>query len=313
MNPILHLIKTVTKTNPKQKFNKVLSKQLQSYGLAAAKTSQKEVINYLQSINGKLKDKNIDKAMSIIDEAYLGGLDDIESTLLKQRESLTKHYKRRLPIAKANWHKEGGMVYKADDTLSYDLNLADERAIKLLTIADMVFIKDHPLKSEVAKLINKLMIEGMADTLTGNEIAEMLREQFGEYTPEQYAKKFGETDYWVNVVREYDTMTKSTTTLNDFNEAGYVDYVWYARMTERTCDTCAKLHNRVFKLKAAMDDLEKYYAAAERGDLKALKAVGTWLKSPEEADALSSDSGYFPSAHWKCECWIRMNLGYDYK
>jgi len=313
MNPILHLIKTVTKTNPKQKFNKVLSKQLQSYGLAAAKTSQKEVINYLQSINGKLKDKNIDKAMSIIDEAYLGGLDDIESTLLKQRESLTKHYKRRLPIAKANWHKEGGMVYKADDTLSYDLNLADERAIKLLTIADMVFIKDHPLKSEVAKLINKLMIEGMADTLTGNEIAEMLREQFGEYTPEQYAKKFGETDYWVNVVREYDTMTKSTTTLNDFNAAGYVDYRWYARMTERTCKTCKRLHNRVFTLSVAMEDLEKYYAAAERGDYEELKAIGGWLKSPEEADELTADSGYFPSAHWKCECWIRMNLGYDYE
>jgi hypothetical protein len=313
MNPILHLIKTATKTNPKQKFNKVLSKQLQAYGLEAAKTSQEEVINYLQSINGKLKDKNINKAMSIIDEAYLVGLDDIESSLLKQRELLTKHYKRRLPIAKANWHKEGGLVYKADDTLSYDLNLADERAIKLLTEADIVFIMKHPPKSEIAKAINNLMIAGRVDKLLGNQIANLLREEFAKYTPEKYAEKFGEMDYWVNVVREYDTMTKSTTTLNDFNEAGYVDYRWYARMTERTCKTCKRLHNRVFTLSAAMEDLEKYYAAAERGDYEELKAIGGWLKSPEEAAALSSGSGYFPSAHWKCECWIRMNLGYDYK
>jgi hypothetical protein len=157
------------------------------------------------------------------------------------------------------------------------------------------------------------MIAGRVDKLLGNQIANLLREEFAKYTPEKYAEKFGEMDYWVNVVREYDTMTKSTTTLNDFNAAGYVDYRWYARMTERTCKTCKRLHNRVFTLSVAMEDLEKYYAAAERGDYEELKAIGGWLKSPEEADELTADSGYFPSAHWRCECWIRMNLGYDYE
>lgn len=313
MNPILYVIKTVTKKNPKQQFKKVLTDELQKYGLAAAKSAEAEVLSYLDKLKRMPKLKDDEKVMAIIEEAYSPGIDDIKSTLLKQRRSLTKHYKRRLPIAKANWHKEGGLVYKADDNLSYDLNRADERAIKLLTEADIVFIKKHPPKSDIAKAINKLMISGRADTLTGNQIAELLREEFAKYTPEQYAAKFGEMDYWVNVVREYDTMTKSTTTLNDFNEAGYVDYRWYARMTERTCETCKRLHNRVFTLSAAMEDLEKYYDAAERGDYKALKSIGGWLTSPEEADALKSDSGYFPSAHWKCECWIRMNLGYDYK
>lgn len=199
------------------------------------------------------------------------------------------------------------------DYLSYSLSSADQRAILMLTVADIVYIKDYWTHAPIAKTIRDALTAAMERGTLGNQIAGKLAFDFAEYTPEKYAEIFGDFNYWDGVAQGYNTLTKSATVINDFDQAGYDTFRWYARMTERTCKICSRLHNKVFSVKKSVAMFEEYYAAAENEDIEAMNKANAWLKKPEDVDNLTEKDGYFPPAHFKCKCFIRMDTGVPYK
>ena len=98
----------------------------------------------------------------------------------------------------------------------------------------------------------------------------------------------------------------------DLRDTGQKTYKWYARMTERTCLTCSELHNKVFTVASAVKNLDNYLKASEERDIEAMQDANKWVNVTEAGEMTESD-GFFPPAHFRCECFIRMDLGYDYK
>ena len=331
MDNLTDIILTLKGLNPKQKFNKDMRKITASYGFKSAKNAQKAVLEYLSSSETKITKKTEKACLRIISEVYEKDVSEIKNKLAKKRERLYKHYKRRLPIEKSNWVKESrkkagisnmstkGMtaklyeyIHKAKTTtLTYDLNRIDKRAIKWLTEADAFFIKDHAPNSAIARKIVKTLTEAQKEGKFTNQIASELKTEFAEYTPEKYAKIFGETSYWTGVVNVWDTTTKTATTINDFRSAGVETYRWYARDDERTCETCLELHNKVMSVKVAGENLDNYLKAAEDGEYEKLKEINPWI-GQKEAEQMTEADGYTAPAHLHCRCYERLDLGYDY-
>lgn len=321
----------LTGLSPKAKFAKDMKELMVSYGSEASRNSLNRILSYLNSKHREIVPGDFDKIEDIIEQEYSRRIPEIKQTLLTSRESLYKNYKRKLPLAKMVWvnqlDKSKGEfsdhtkkqiksiefdISKAEATISTNLNQADLRAIQYLTEADIVYLKNHATDNYTVKEITNEMVIARKAGILANELATTLQTTYSEITPTDYADKFGEKPYWEGVVRYYDTMTKTATTLNDFNTAGYDTYRWYARMTERTCPICEELHNKVFDLQPALTWLDKYYDAADRGDIDGLQKANPWVKNKTEAEAIIQTDGFFPPAHFRCECFIRMDLGHDY-
>lgn len=334
-NKVLEVLLTCANLNVKQRFDRDMNKIMRKYAERSAVNARDKAIEFLNSA-GKVNDRVIEETNKIVIAEYSRGLTVIKEDLKKKRTALYKHYKRKLPVMKAEWAKQLNLpagqlkdeykgeiakellkynidIQKAEMTLTYDLNRTDIRAIKYLTEADIFFIKDHAPDSPIAKAINEALIAGKERGLFGNDIAGKLSYDFGEYTPESFLSEFAQYSYWEGVVAGYDSITKTSAVINDFTEAGYITYRWYARQNERTCPICLALHNKVFTVESAKKDLDAYLKAAEDGNYEDLKTISPWLKSPEEAEALTEKDGYWPPAHPKCRCFVRMDLGYEYK
>ncbi len=331
-NSVKEVLFKLTGLSPKAKFAKDMKELMLSYGAEASQNSLRDILTYLKSKEREIVKGDFEVIEEIVEREYNRRIPEIKNTLLKYRESLYKSYKRKLPIAKMVWINQldetagelsdytKGRVKsieidfkKEDATISTNLNMADLRAIEYLTVADIVYLKGHATDNFTVKEITAEMVTARKNGVLANQLVTTLQANFAEITPTDYANTFGERSYWEGVVRYYSTITRTATTLNDLNTAGQKTYRWYARMTERTCLICGELHNKVFDLQPALTWLDKYYAYAEKGDIKGLKRSNPWLKNKEQAEGLGRGTGFFPPAHFRCECFIRMDLGHDYK
>ena len=318
---------------PTDVFDTKMNNVLQEYSENASTEIITETIKCLKDTKREIVKRDYDKIEKIIDSGYSIGIDKVRKTLLNQRTKLYKYYKGNISKAKSIYIKQlivpedkkdlikkakyligKNLIEKAPEAeIDYSLDKIDERAIESLTNGDMVYIKnEHPQKSTVAKDIKAEMIAGTKEGLLGNQVALLLVEKFSEYTPKQYAERFGETNYWNGVVRNYNSITKSTVSILDLQRAKQKTYKWYARMTERTCKICASLHNKTFLVQSAVDNLNMYLDASDAGDVTAMQEANKWVNETEAGEMIESD-GFFPPAHFRCECFVRMDLGYDYK
>ena len=260
-----------------------------------------------------VSDADIDKISPMIDK-LLG--EDLAETIKEDLEKLTKNvYNEQYRIkgqdiasgesaAKQELSGKARSVAASTD-INYNLSLPDKRAISQLQRANIVWVKGNDLKTQVANDLTAEMVKARELGLTRSQTAKILERQFGPLVPKDIAEKYGTARYWDGFARQHATRTRVFADLDTYAAAGITHFQNWSRLSERTCETCGRMHATVYAVKDALKQKEAYFTAAQNNDIDGMKKAFPWLYAPPAENDLPKDVRLAP-LHYFCECTTKI-------
>lgn len=175
------------------------------------------------------------------------------------------------------------------------LDKPDLKSIENLVTGQIAWIKDYGSKSEIAKAVSQKFGQLWGEGLTRNKIVDGLKAEFGQYTPEKYAEKFGERAYWKMFTQHHSVLSGSFSDLQRMRATE--QYKFYARPDERMCPICGAYHNRIFTTGNAIQTMDNYLHAAADGNTEAMKEARPFTTNDKSKNPI-------PPLHIGCRCRI---------
>jgi len=278
--------------SPVQKFYKEMRKQLEDYSEQRSKEALELIINTLENNNNqKIIQQDVNSYLDMVENTFKNIPVSITLNFLRHNESLYKYARKPLrPIQKA----EGDIKEPEPDILQID-----PAVIGKLTQGNIVWIQNHAGDSALMKELAASLKAWKLQGLTMWEVAEKLKIEYLKATPASFRDRFAERDYWKIVTQNHTARITSYANIDDYEAAGYEYYEWVTR-EDGVCDICEPMNGMIFRVADARARINDYYAAAEEGDIKAMKAADPFLKVDELVPA-----GIMPQVHIRCFCEIR--------
>ena len=256
------------------------------YSLTNAEISQNKILKYLTG-DGKLTQKHIDKCLEIIHDQYQNGVEYLNELNKEYSPAVYDYYKLKLPIK----------IKKATEYTD-DITGIDIESIKQLSSADLVWIYNHSDNTQLARDISRDLEKYKLEGNSIHEAAEKLRATFAEYTPEQFAKHFGEKYYWKSFVRTQTQRIKSFSNINSMIEGGYDKYRWVTRGDP--CPICEEFDGNIYSVSDAKEHMDSYFEASNDNDTEAMKDAMPWIP----LDDIQDYPGMMPQIHGGCVCEV---------
>jgi hypothetical protein len=267
---------------------------------------------YKQNVPKKLTEwtlKNSEKALNKVLELKAltipQMITEVQETIRKQFESDLTTPRRvfnKYTPALYKYRKSKFKIIKADYT--DNITDVDQRTIELLTNADMVWILDYANNTILMQDIVNVLTEAQAAGMTMQEAAIELQRFFSEYTPSQFALRYGEENYWRLVARNNTHRIKAYANINDMEYAGVTQYRWRTRGAA-ACPICQPMDDTVYEVSDAKLAMERYFNASERGDVEGMKSADPFLTIEDVQEGkIETLSGVLPPLHHNCLCEI---------
>ena len=263
---------------------------LSQFGIKTFERFEVEMYQYLKKHTGKLTEKTVKRIETISSDIYRKELKHIKADL---KEIISTYYKR-LRQFKYKYRTRKG-------TIIVDLDAVDERMIKVLTDADLLWIMDHSSNTWAMRFITGEIYTGIERGLTGSEIAGVLKSKMADLTdkdPKLWNKRFIEDSYWRLVTSNTVSRTSSFANIHSMELAGVKQYKWVTR--DDPCPICVPLDGKVFEVKDARGRIDEFIKATQDGDIEAMQTAMPFIDVGGEYEGLE------PPAHHNCNCELEI-------
>lgn len=277
MNKLQFLVMHKLGKSPKKSYEKEVATAYMQHGMKANQAGFDAVVKMLRGAGTDWK--------LAFDQGYnsVPYSDELKKIVKKNTEAYyiyNKQIKRR-------------KMKKAD--LNFTLNIQDKKAIMILSKSDLLWIKNHATKTQVSTMIEKLILSGLENYLSGDAIAESLTGMIADLGENWYIEKFGEQAYWEMVTNTNMTRISSFGDLNTYQEAEIQQYRIDTR-GELACPICSQYEGKVYDVAPSVSQMNTYLEYGRKEDVEGMKSLYTF------GEANPDGIGEIPPFHPNCYC-----------